>query len=282
MNEQNVANIPLVSWVRKKLSGFFHDFSSRSGLLKSIRFAAAKGIVEADVLDMIEGAVQVSDMQVRDIMIPRSQMICVEENQSPDEFLPGIIESSHSRFPVIKETKDDVIGILLAKDLIPLVLEKDKFKIKERVRKAVFIPESKRLNILLKEFRTNRNHMAIVVDEFGGLSGLVTIEDVLEQIVGDIEDEYDIDNTDFIKKVENSNNLIFVVKSITHIDYFNEYFKTNFCEDEFDTIGGLVMQEFGCMPRRNDVVEFGGFEFEVMSADKRRIHLLKVSRSKRL
>ena len=267
---------PSSSWMEKLSSLFSQDPKNRSDLLSILNEAGDRGILDTEALSIIEGAVQVADMQVREITIPRSQMVCVDEDQEPKDFLPKIIESAHSRFPVIGDTKDEVIGILLAKDLLPLILQNTKFNIKDHLRPATFIPESKRLNVLLKEFRTNRNHMAIVIDEFGGVAGLVTIEDVLEQIVGDIEDEHDVDEDSFIKPVEGSENT-YIVKALTPIDEFNEHFHSTFSEEEFDTIGGIVMQEFGHMPKRNEHVEVAGFRFDVLNSDGRRIRLLRVT-----
>ncbi|AMO58340.1 magnesium transporter [Endozoicomonas montiporae] len=267
---------PSPSWM-DKLSGIFsQDPKNRSELLSILNEAGSRGIIDTEALSIIEGAVQVADMQVREIMIPRSQMVCVDEDQEPRDFLPKIIESAHSRFPVIGDTKDEIIGILLAKDLLPLILQNNRFNIKDHLRPATFIPESKRLNVLLKEFRTNRNHMAIVIDEFGGVAGLVTIEDVLEQIVGDIEDEHDVEEDSFIKPVEENANT-FIVKALTPIEDFNEHFNAKFSDEEFDTIGGIVMQEFGHMPKRNEYVEISGFRFDVLNSDGRRIRLLRVT-----
>ena len=267
---------PSQSWMNKLTRLFHQNPKDRNELLTMLRLAGKKGMLDHEALSIIEGAVQVADMQVREIMIPRSQMVCVEEDQEPRDFLPKVIESAHSRFPVIGDTKDEVIGILLAKDLLPLILKTGKFNIKNHLRPATFIPESKRLNVLLKEFRTNRNHMAIVIDEFGGVAGLVTIEDVLEQIVGDIEDETDVDEDSYIKALDDTEKT-FIVKALTPIDDFNEQFATRFRDDEFDTIGGIVMQEFGHMPKRNESVEISGFRFDVINADGRRIRLLRVT-----
>jgi magnesium and cobalt transporter len=241
-----------------------------------LREAHANEVLDIEALSIIEGALQVSDMQVRDIMIPRSQMITIRSSQAPREFLPEVIEAAHSRFPVTGESLDDVLGILLAKDLLPLLLEDntDRFNIKEILRPATCVPESKRLNVLLKEFRATRNHMAIVIDEYGGVSGLVTIEDVLEQIVGDIEDEHDIDEDSQIKPLHSGD---FLVKGLTPIEDFNEHFGTEFPDEEFDTVGGLVMNAFGHLPRRNEVVELDGFRVRVLNADSRRVHLLRVT-----
>ena len=277
MNDDNSMDdqTPL-TWMEKLSRIFSQDPRNRNDILMLLRDAGTKGMIDEEALSIIEGAVQVADMQVREVMIPRSQMVCVEEDQEPKDFLPQIIESAHSRFPVIGDTKDEVIGVLLAKDLLPMILHNNKFNIKDHLRPATFIPESKRLNVLLREFRTNRNHMAIVIDEFGGVAGLVTIEDVLEQIVGDIEDEHDIEEDNFIKPV-NSVEKTFIVKALTPIDEFNEHFNTRFSDDEFDTIGGIIMQEFGHMPKRNESVEISGFRFDVLNSDGRRIRLLRVS-----
>ncbi len=265
------------TWVEKLTSFFHQDPKDRNALLGILRDAGSRGMLDDEALSIIEGAVQVADMQVREIMIPRSQMVCIDEDQEPEAFLPQIIASAHSRFPVIGDSKDEVIGILLAKDLLPLILNRStKFNIKNHLRPATFIPESKRLNVLLREFRTNRNHMAIVIDEFGGVAGLVTIEDVLEQIVGDIEDETDVDEDTFIKPADDLEHS-FIVKALTPIAEFNEHFATKFPDDEFDTIGGIVMQEFGYMPTRNESVELSGMRFDVLNADGRRIRLLRVT-----
>jgi magnesium and cobalt transporter len=233
-------------------------------------------LLDSEALSIIEGAMTVSDMQAREIMIPRSQMTVVKLGQLPEEFLPAIIESGHSRFPVIGESPDDVLGILLAKDLLPLaLLEKlNRFNLKDLLRPCTAIPESKRLNVLLQEFKATRNHLALVYDEYGGVSGLVTIEDVLEQIVGEIEDEYDFGEDDFIKKHSDDN---FVVKALTTIDDFNEVFKSDFSDDEFETIGGLVIHHFGHLPLREETVVIEGYQFTVLNADNRRIHLLQLT-----
>jgi magnesium and cobalt transporter len=264
------------TWLDKLVQAFVHEPKNRQELLELLREAHANEVLDIEALSIIEGALQVSDMQVRDIMIPRSQMITIRSSQAPREFLPDVIEAAHSRFPVTGESLDDVLGILLAKDLLPLLLEDntDRFNIKEILRPATCVPESKRLNVLLKEFRATRNHMAIVIDEYGGVSGLVTIEDVLEQIVGDIEDEHDIDEDSQIKPLHNGD---FLVKGLTPIEDFNEHFGTEFPDEEFDTVGGLVMNAFGHLPRRNEVVELDGFRVRVLNADSRRVHLLRVT-----
>lgn len=264
------------TWLDRLVQAFVHEPQNRQELLELLREAHANDVLDIEALSIIEGALQVSDMQVRDIMIPRSQMTTIKAGQSPREFLPAVIEAAHSRYPVIGESVDDVLGILLAKDLLPLLLEgdTDRYNIKDILRPATCVPESKRLNVLLREFRSNRNHMAIVIDEYGGVSGLVTIEDVLEQIVGDIEDEHDIDENDHIKPLPSGD---YLIKGLTSIEDFNEHFGTEFPDEEFDTVGGLVMNAFGHLPKRNEVVELDGFRVRVLNADSRRVHLLRAT-----
>ncbi|WGL17561.1 transporter associated domain-containing protein [Microbulbifer bruguierae] len=265
------------NWLEKILGAFSHEPKSRDELLDIIKDAAENKVVDAEALSIIEGALDVSNQQVREIMIPRSQMVVVSINDQPKEFLPKVIESGHSRFPVVGESIDDMRGILLAKDLLPLVLKGvEEFHLEDIIRPANIIPESKRLNILLREFRENRYHMAVVIDEYGGVSGVVTIEDILEEIVGDIEDETDEDEEDsFIRKVSDND---YVVKALTPIEDFNEYFDCEFSDEEFDTIGGLIMQSFGHLPGRDEMTRLGDFKFRVLYADNRQIHLLRVSR----
>jgi len=210
-------------------------------------------------------------------MVPRSQVISIRADQSPRDFLPAVISAAHSRYPVVGESLDEIIGVLLAKDLLPLILREEQhdFDIKELLRPATFVPESKRLNVLLREFRANHNHMAIVIDEYGGVAGLVTIEDVLEQIVGDIEDEHDVEEDSYIRPLPSGD---FLVKALTPIDSFNEFFGSEFPDDEFDTVAGLVMSTFGHLPKRNEITEIDGFRIRVLNADSRRVHMLRVSR----
>lgn len=264
------------SWFNRLTQAFAHEPKNRKELLEVLREAHQNKLLDSEALAIVEGAIQVADQQVRDIMVPRSQMMSIKANQSPREFLPAIIEAAHSRYPVVGESLDDVIGILLAKDLLPLILsgEQPNFDIKSLLRPATFVPESKRLNVLLREFRANHNHMAVVIDEYGGVAGLVTIEDVLEQIVGDIEDEHDVEEDSFIKPLPSGD---FLIKALTPIENFNEAFDTTFSDDEFDTVGGLVVSNFGHMPKRNEVTEIDGFRFRVLNADSRRIHLLRVT-----
>jgi len=247
----------------------------REQLIELLHGAYENSLMDADALAMIEGVLQVSEMRVGEIMIPRAQMDVIDINDAPEVFIPFVIETAHSRFPVVDKDRDDVIGILLAKDLLRHYAESDS-DIRGMLRPAVFIPESKRLNVLLKEFRSNRNHIAIVVNEYGGVAGLVTIEDVLEQIVGDIEDEYDFDETEdnIIRESEG----VFRVKASTEIDDFNEILGTQFSDEEFDTVGGLVVSRFGHLPKRGETVKFDGFQFSVLRADSRRLHAVRVTR----
>ncbi len=245
-------------------------------LLELLRDAQSRQLLGIDALTMIEGVLQVSEMQVRDIMIPRTQMVMVDQNATLSEILPVITESGHSRFPVSGEGRE-VVGLILAKDLLPYFAEgcNESFNVREVLRPVVYVPESKRLNVLLKEFRSNRNHMAMVVDEFGSPAGLVTIEDVVEQIVGEIEDEHDIEEDVSIKKLKDDR---FIIKALTTVDDFNEYFTSRFSDEEFDTIGGLVLKAFGRMPSRGDVVSIEAYAFKILSADSRRIYLLEVTK----
>jgi len=245
----------------------------REQLITLLHGAYENSLMDADSLAMIEGVLQVSEMQVRDIMIPRSQMDVIDITDPPEVFIPHVIETAHSRFPVIEDDKNDVIGILLAKDLLRYYAGED-FEVRDMLRPAVFIPESKRLNILLKEFRSNRNHIAIVVDEYGGVAGMVTIEDVLEQIVGDIEDEYDYDE-DEDNIIQNADGQ-FRVKALTEIVDFNEAIGTDLSDEEFSTIGGLVVHQFGRLPKRDDEIMLGDLRFRVLRADSRRLHTMMV------
>ncbi len=264
------------SWI-DKLTGVFSDEpTDTKSLLEVLRNAEQDQVLDTDALGIIEGALQVSNMQVRDIMIPRSQVVTVSAKLSLTEIVDQVTKASHSRFPVVGENVDNVMGILLAKDLLPLILNgnNEKFDIKDIVRPATFVPESKRLNVLLKEFRETRQHMAIVIDEYGSVCGAVTIEDVLEQIVGEIEDEFDVDDDSFIKKFDEEN---FIVKALTPVDEFNEYFHTEFSDQEFTTVGGLVLQQFGHIPERGETINIGPFLVTVLNADSRQIKLLKVT-----
>ena len=263
-------------WLKKIAQGFVGEPQDRNELLTVLREAGQRGLIEPDALSMLEGVLEVGDLQVRDIMIPRAQMVFVRRDDPFAKLLPVVVESGHSRFPVMDEDRDDIVGILLAKDLLRLYAQevRERFDIREFMRPVVFVPESKRLNVLLKEFRGNRNHMALVVDEYGGVSGLVTIEDVIEQIVGEIDDEFDVEDDHNIRKEAERQ---FTVRGVTRIDEFNEYFGAHLSEEEgFDTVAGLLMKEFGRLPRRGDAATIDGFEFRVTRADRRRIDALRV------
>jgi len=245
-------------------------------LVKQLHSAFERNLLDGDALSMIEGALQVSEMQVRDIMVPRSQMDMIDVNEPPDKFIPHVIATAHSRFPVVDKSRDDVIGILLAKDLLRYYAGEEEFNVRQMLRPAVFVPESKRLNVLLREFRANRNHMALVVDEYGGVAGLVTIEDVLEQIVGEIEDEYDFDESE--DNIVREQGGLYRVKAQTEIGDFNRVFGTKYSDSDFDTVGGLVLNRFGRLPRRGESITIDGLRVQVLRADSRRLHALQVHR----
>ena len=251
----------------------------REQLRQLLHGAFERNLVDGDALSIIEGALSVSDSQVRDIMVPRAQMDCVSIHDPIEKITEFVIEAAHSRYPVVGENRDDVIGILLAKDLLRHFAGKE-FDLRDSLRPAVFIPESKRLNVLLREFRASRNHMAIVVDEYGGVAGLVTIEDVLEQIVGDIEDEYDFDEAAGNIVLDNTGR--YRVKATTKIADFNEAFGTHFSNEDYDTVGGLLMHQLGRLPKRNEVVTLDGLRVQVLRADSRRIHTLVVDQQRSL
>ena len=261
----------------ERLTAFLtREPEDRDELLDLLRGAFERRLFDADALSMIEGVLQVSEMTVRDIMIPRSQMDCVSIDDEPPAFIPLVLETKHSRFPVIGESKDEVVGILLAKELLAYYQSPETFSVRDTLRPAVFVPESKRLNVLLREFRSNRNHIAIVVDEYGGVSGLVTIEDVLEQIVGDIEDEYDFDET--VDNIIAEGHGRYRVKAQTEVGDFNAKFGSRLAGDSVDTVGGLVVRAFGRLPKRGETVTLGGFRVRVVRADSRRVHTLQVEK----
>jgi magnesium and cobalt transporter len=249
----------------------------REQLVALLHSSFQRNLLDADALSMIEGVLQVSELQARDIMVPRSQMEVIDVNEPPDRFIPVVIETGHSRFPVIGESKDDVIGILLAKDMLRYYAGAEHFNVRDILRPATFVPESMRLNVLLKEFRTNRNHMAIVVDEYGGVAGLLTIEDVLEQIVGEIEDEHDLDVEDDNIVQEKPGQ--YRVKALTEIADFNATLGTRFSDEDFDTVGGLVISRFGGLPKRGETIRIDSLLVRVLRADNRRLHLLEVVRA---
>ncbi len=250
----------------------------REELVELLHACYERNLIDADALAMIEGVLQVSEMQARDIMVPRAQMDVIDVRESPDQFIPMVIQTGHSRFPVIGENKDNVIGIVLAKDLLHFYAGEEEFNVRDMLRPAVFIPESKPLNVLLKEFRKNRNHMAVVADEYGGVAGLVTIEDVIEQIVGDIEDEYDYDDVE--DNIVPEKGGLYRVKALTELADFNAHFGTRFEDHDFDTIGGLVMSRFGRVPKRGEQVAIDNLMIKVLRADSRRLHLLQVAKKK--
>lgn len=263
-------------WWQRLVQGRAGDVRTRDEIAEFLAGFRERGVIAAEEFAMLQGVLKVADTQVRDIMVPRSHMIVVAKDQTPEEVLKAITDSNHSRFPVIGDDKDEVVGIVLAKDVLKhFVMNKVPFDLQNFLRPAVFIPESKRLNTLLTEFREGRNHMAIVVDEYGGVSGLATIEDVLEQIVGDIEDELEPEEASSIQPQDGGK---FLVAALTRIDEFNEFFRTELSDEEYDTIGGLVMHELGRLPRRNETLDFAGMRFKVLRGDRRRLHTLEVTR----
>jgi len=264
------------SWLERIGQILQSEPKDKDDLRQFLLDAQERALLDYDAVTMIEGVMDVSEMQVRDIMIPRSQMEVIEREAKLTDFLPVIVDSAHSRFPVIGENRDEVVGIILAKDLLPFVSQADgsEFNLREILRPAMIVPESKRLNVLLREFQTSHNHMAIVVDEYGGVAGLVTIEDVLEQIVGEIEDEHDVDDEE--SYILPAGNGLFSVRALTPIDDFNAHFHTDFSDEEFDTIAGLVLNAFGRMAKRGEHVDLGDLRFTVQRADNRRIYLLEV------
>ncbi|NBD96503.1 MAG: CBS domain-containing protein [Gammaproteobacteria bacterium] len=263
------------TWLEKLGRAIGGEPRSREDLVELLQDVAAQGLIETETLAMLEGALEVDELQVRDVMVPRSHMVVIADGARLDDVLPVIIESGHSRFPVVGEDKDEIRGILLAKDLLQLIVTEQTLSLDDLLRPAVIIPESKRLNVLLREFRVSKNHMAIVVDEYGGVSGLVTIEDVLEEIVGDIDDEHDAEAVADIQRIDDGR---YLVQALTPIDDFNESLETEFSDDEYDTIGGLVVAEFGRLPEAGEAVAIGGWQFEISSADDRRLHAMEVTR----
>ena len=252
------------------------EAGDREQLVQLLRKAYSRNLLDADAMSIIEGALTVSEMQVRDIMIPRAQVDFIDINEPVEKFIPQVMATAHSRFPVIDQNRDDIIGVLLAKDLLRHYAGEEEFNVREMLRPAVFVPEAKRLNVLLREFRASRNHMAIVVDEYGGVAGLVTIEDVLEEIVGEIDDEHDEDDPARKKLILPQADGSFLVNALTPIADFNERLSSSFADDEFDTIGGMVTSEFGHLPEPGEETAIGGFQFRVTKADARRVHQFAV------
>jgi len=276
VNDERAPESEERSWLDRLTHFISGEPQNKTDLEGVLSLAEEHEIIDEDARKIMEGALSVSDMQVRDIMIPRAQMVVIDSDQPLQEALPKILQSGHSRYPVIGEGIDDVIGILLAKDLLPLIqADSDVPSISSLMRQVTAVPESKRLNVLLREFRQNRNHMAIVIDEYGGIAGLITIEDVLEEIVGEIEDETDVDEGQLIRPINDNS---FLIEALTPIEDFNEYFGTAFSDEEFDTIGGLVINAFGQLPTRNQTIRLDHFEFKVIHADERRLTRLRVTR----
>jgi len=269
---------PKPGWLERISAFLLREPEDREQLIELLRSAYERQLLDSDALSMIEGVLQVAEMQARDIIIPRAQMDVIDIADAPDKFVPLVIQTNHSRFPVFEGDRDHVIGILLAKDLLRYYAGEEEFNVRDMLRPAVFIPESKQLNVLLKDFRANRNHMAIVVDEYGGVSGLVTIEDVIEQIVGDIEDEYDFDETEDNILLDRHGK--YRVKAVTEIADFNTHFGTRFSDEGHDTIGGLVVAKFGRLPKRGEATTLEGVAFQVLRADSRQVHSLLVEKPK--
>jgi magnesium and cobalt transporter len=268
---------PNPGWLERIRALLLREPGDREQLIALLHSAFERNLFDSDALSMIEGVIQVSEMQARDIMVPRSQMSVIDISETPDKFIPQVIETAHSRFPVTENDKNNVIGILLAKDLLRFYAGEEEFDVRDMLRPVVFIPESKRLNVLLKDFRSNRNHIAIVVDEYGGVAGLVTIEDVLEQIVGEIEDEHDFDEAE--DNIVQDSNGHYRVKAVTEIADFNERLGAELSDVDYDTMGGLVLHEFGRLPKRGESVAVGAFKFTVLRADSRRLYTLLVEKN---
>jgi magnesium and cobalt transporter len=268
---------PNPGWLDRVRALLLREPGDREQLIGLLHSAFERNLFDSDALSMIEGVIQVSEMQARDIMVPRSQMSVIDISETPDKFVPLVIETAHSRFPVTEHDKNNVIGILLAKDLLRFYAGEEEFDVRDMLRPVVFIPESKRLNVLLKDFRSNRNHIAIVVDEYGGVAGLVTIEDVLEQIVGDIEDEHDFDEVE--DNIVQDLNGHYRVKAVTEIADFNKRLGVELSDVDYDTMGGLVLHEFGRLPKRGESVTAGDFKFTVLRADSRRLYTLLVEKN---
>lgn len=280
MSDETRSELKQRSWFERLSAWLIREPQDREQLIDVLRDAEERHLLSAEHLTMIESILQVSEMQVREVMIPKAQMVGVKDNQTLQEILPLVVESGHSRFPVIDHLSEDVIGILLAKDILKFSFAQkaeENIRVREKMRPAVFVPQSKRLDILLREFRVNHHHMAIVIDEYGYVAGLVTIEDVLEQIVGEIEDEYDVGDDEYIKKHEDGS---YTVKAMVPIAEFNNYFHSKLSTEDFDTIGGLVLKAFGYLPKRSEFIKLKNFHFKVLHSDQRRIYLLEVRQVK--
>ena len=276
MSEERSESSHRPSWLERLSLALMGEPKDRDGLIELLRDAEQRKLLDPEALKMMEGVMRVSETQVRDVMVPRAQMVVLEQDWSLERLIAEVVESGHSRFPVIDESRDDVLGILIVKDLLIHAFDRrEDFDLRSLLRPAKFIPESKRLNILLNEFRANRLHMAIVVDEYGGVAGLITIEDVLEEIVGEIDDEYDTLEGEvvFIRRQGDA----YIVKALTPVEDFNQYFQAELSDERADTIGGLVMMELGRLPKSGDVTDLDRFHFRVLRADNRRIHLLEMT-----
>jgi hemolysin (HlyC) family protein len=274
-DETNPSDTGVSGWWARLVQGR-NDVNDRSQIVELLAGFLERGVLEPEEFTMLQGVLEVADTHARDIMIPRSHMVVVSQDQTPAEMLKVISESNHSRFPVIGDDRDEVVGIVLAKDVLKqFIRDRAAFDLAKLLRPAVFVPESKRLNTLLAEFRESRNHMAIVVDEYGGVAGLATIEDVLEQIVGEIDDEHDADAAPPIQPQDGGK---FVVQALTRIEEFNEFFNTEISDADYDTVGGLVMHELGRLPRRGEQLEYSGLRFKVLRGDRRRVHTIEVTR----
>lgn len=273
---ENKSSKKHVSWIKRFKAKLKHEPQTKDQLMSILRRASEHDVLSGDVLGMIERILHVADMQVREVMVPKAQMVVVKKNSKLEKLLPIVIESGHSRFPVLDPSGKDIVGILLAKDLLKGLFQHNEKEIQvtDIIRPAIFTPQSKRLDILLREFRINRNHIAIVLDEYGHVAGLVTIEDVLEQIVGEIEDEYDIEEEGgHIKKLNDGS---YIVKAVTPIEEFNDYFHVDFSLEDFDTIGGIVLKSFGHLPQRGENTKVQNFRFKILHSDNRRIYLMEV------
>lgn len=262
-------------WIERLSLAFMSEPQSRNELIEMLRQAQQRDLFDSNALTMMENVIQVSDTQVRDIMVPRSQMVVIDEQLDYESMLPIVTNSGHSRFPVIGDDRDEIVGILLAKDLLRYadMSERDNFELRDIIRSPVFVPESKRIDDLLRDFRASRNHMALVVDEYSGIAGLVTIEDVLEQIVGEIDDEHDEADQSNIRRHGLTR---YSVRATTPITEFNDVFATDFEDEQFDTIAGVLTQQFGHVPARGEILSMGRLQFKIMSADSRRIHNIQV------
>lgn len=278
MTDEDSSSSAEKTWLGKLANVFSTEPQSKDDFTLLLRAAHENNIIDHDALEIIEGALDVSDKQVREIMVPRSQMVVIQRDDSLKDILQLVIDSSHSRFPVVGESADDITGILLAKELLPLLLNgQDSFDINNVVRPAAIVPESKRLNVLLREFREQRYHMAIVVDEYGGIAGLITIEDILEEIVGEIEDETDEEEQEG-KMIRPQQDGSFLIDALTPIEDFNEYFDTGINDEEFDTIGGIIVQAFGRMPQVDETIDVNNFSFRIVEGDSRQVKRLELTK----